>query len=283
MIFDKLGPIEGVTKKVYFVGDDWKTMTEITDPRENGKFFAESCYVVHLKSAKHEYFINWLGPKVETEFISRMGTGIDALTGYELTSDMTRIRMKKGHEDDAFLSFFPEGFAILDEARIPMDDWYAKTAANGVLFRVQSPYGDGCRAIEQNSRSSQYLNSGDAFTVITQTEGYVWAGLGADDLEKSKAEALFDFFNLRPPAVETFKEGEESDAFWASLGGKGEYSKVKELNDCPPDFQPRLFRVSTDSGYLWMEEVPAFGQEDLWNEDCFILDCYNKIYVWIGN
>lgn len=128
-----------------------------------------------------------------------------------------------------------------------------------------------------------YLNSGDAFTVITETEGFVWAGHGAQDVEKNGAEKLFDFFSLRPAAVSTVNEGEESEAFWASVGGQGEYSKIKESTDCPPDFEPRLFSVSTTSGYLWMQEVPAFGQEDLLNEDCYILDVYNTIYVWIGN
>lgn len=34
---------------------------------------------------------------------------------------------------------------------------------------------------------------------------------------------------------------------------------------------------------MWMEEVPAFGQEDLLNDDCYILDSYNKVFCWIGN
>ncbi len=79
------------------------------------------------------------------------------------------------------------------------------------------------------------------------------------------------------------KEGEESAAFWDSIGGQGEYSKVKESMGISPDFEPRLFGVSTLSGFLWMEEVPAFGQEDLNNNDCYILDAYSTIYVWIGN
>ena len=58
------------------------------------------------------------------------------------------MRVKKGHEDEAFLAFFPDGFAILDEARVSMDEWYGKLAANGALFRVQAPFGDGARAIE---------------------------------------------------------------------------------------------------------------------------------------
>ena len=34
---------------------------------------------------------------------------------------------------------------------------------------------------------------------------------------------------------------------------------------------------------MWMEELPAFAQEDLLNEDCYILDAYNTIFTWIGN
>lgn len=58
------------------------------------------------------------------------------------------MRVKKGHEDEGFLAFFPEGFAILDEARVSMDEWYSKLQANGALFRVQAPFGEGARAIE---------------------------------------------------------------------------------------------------------------------------------------
>jgi hypothetical protein len=50
-MFDKLG--NNFTMKVYFVEADFHTLTEITDPREHGKFFAESCYVIHLKSNTH--------------------------------------------------------------------------------------------------------------------------------------------------------------------------------------------------------------------------------------
>lgn len=123
LMFDKLGPLAGVTKTVYVVNDDLLTLTEITDPRESGVFFAESCYVVHLKSAKHEYFINWLGPRMTPQQVSQMSEAMLTITGGVLTFDMTHIRVKKGHEDEAFLSWFPEGFVILDEARISLDEW----------------------------------------------------------------------------------------------------------------------------------------------------------------
>ena len=154
LMFENLGPIDQVTKTVYHVGEDFHTLTQVTDPREDGFFFAESCYVIHLKSSSHEYFINWLGPRTTSLDVSKMSTAQDGLTGGELTNSMTRIRVKKGHEDEGLLAFFPSGFVILDEARVSMDDWWAKTQANGTMFRVQAPFGAGSRAIEQNSRSS---------------------------------------------------------------------------------------------------------------------------------
>lgn len=168
---------------------------------------------------------------------------MDSLTNYELSSRMTRMRVKKGHEDEAFLHWFPDGFAILDEARIPMDQWYAKVAQNGVMFRVQAPFGEGARAIEQNSRSSGYLNSGDSYTIINGDAGFVWQGIGSNDYERGAAEKLFDFIQ-RPAAVSNHAEGSETAEFWDSVGGQGEYSKVKESVGFAPDFEPRLFQVS---------------------------------------
>ena len=34
---------------------------------------------------------------------------------------------------------------------------------------------------------------------------------------------------------------------------------------------------------MWMEAVPAFAQEDLINDDCYILDAFSTVFIWIGN
>lgn len=33
---------------------------------------------------------------------------------------------------------------------------------------------------------------------------------------------------------------------------------------------------------MWMEELPCFAQEDMLLDDCYILDAYSTIYLWIG-
>lgn len=66
---------------------------------------------------------------------------MDTICNNVNTSDMTRIRVRKGHEDEAFLQFFPNGFIILDEARVPMSEWQAKVNEKGAMFRIQAPFG----------------------------------------------------------------------------------------------------------------------------------------------
>ena len=162
----QLGPMEGITMKVYIVGEDWSTLTEITDPREKGFFFAESCYIIHLKSYSYQFFINWIGPNPVNVDRAKMSDASVYLVGGVMTNNETRTTVRKGHEDDGLLAFFHDGFFILDEQRIPMDEWWAKTNQNGVMFRVQATNGGSARAIEQNARAAQYLNSGDSFMVV---------------------------------------------------------------------------------------------------------------------
>jgi gelsolin len=133
IMLDKLGA--NYTKTVYFLEDN-KTPIKIEDPEEEGKFFAESSYVVDLQSNTHRYQLCWQGKKLTSEENSHTLEAMEVISNHINTSDMTRIRVRKGHEDESFLKFFPSGFVILDEARIPMAEWNAKMADKGVMLRV---------------------------------------------------------------------------------------------------------------------------------------------------
>jgi len=111
---------------------------------------------------------------------------------------------------------------------------------------------------------------------------YVWLGIGANEHEIAAANSLTQSFTTKPAATAQFKENEEDEAFWDSIGGKGEYSTSKEAMLCP-GFEPRLYHVSNSSGYTFMKEVIAFAQEDLLNDDVYVLDSFDKVYIWIGN
>lgn len=146
LLFDKIG--SNWTKTVYHLGEDFRTPVKVTDPLEEGKFFAETNYIVDIQGSGHRYVIKWFGPRATVEHMQGASAAVEQVLGGVFSSDDTCISIKKGHETESFLSFFPDGFAILDEARIPMADWMEKSKQNGVMFRINAPFGGSARAIE---------------------------------------------------------------------------------------------------------------------------------------
>lgn len=80
-----------------------------------------------------------------------------------------------------------------------------------------------------------------------------------------------------------FKEGEEPEEFWTLLGGQAGYKSVKDIMLSPTSFESMLFEISNKSGYMWMKQIPAFTQVSLNNGDCYMLDAWNIVYIWVGN
>lgn len=53
------------------------------------------------------------------------------------------------------------------------------------------------------------------------------------------------------PVHLTVKEGEEPEEFWSAVGGKTEYSNVKDTG-IAAGFEPRLFHCSNAHGYFYV-------------------------------
>ena len=79
--------------------------------------------------------------------------------------------------------------------------------------------------------------------------------------------------------VSVCAEGSEPAEFWGALGGKKPYADHAPV---AASHEPRLFYCSDETGAFKVEEVLDFSQEDLEHDDVFILDCYDRVYVWIG-
>ena len=127
------------------------------------------------------------------------------------------------------------------------------------------------------------LNSADAFVLRNyhQKKVYAWTGRGASAAE---SQAAFNNATVRASAgveVVQVAEGEESEDFWNSLGGKGPYNSVKAGELAPRD--PRLFHLSNATGSFRVEEVFAFEQEDLNDEDVYLLDSFTTVFLWVGS
>ena len=104
------------------------------------------------------------------------------------------------------------------------------------------------------------LNSNDAFFCIAQggDAAFAWIGEGASEEEAAYAKNLGSILAPGASVNISFKEGEETEEFWAALGGKTEYSSIKSMGVCP-GFEPRLFHCSTVQGYLHMKEIFNFS------------------------
>jgi gelsolin len=74
------------------------------------------------------------------------------------------------------------------------------------------------------------LNSGDAFLLVAPgaKQIYLWAGLGANEPELALGKKLMEKFGGAADVKMEVKEGEEPEEFWNAIGGKGEYSSVKD-------------------------------------------------------
>ena len=166
-----------------------------------------------------------------------------------------------------------------------VSDKVAHINSTGSMFRIQAPYGDSARAIEQASVKCENLNSGDAY-IVSAAGGqavYLWLGEGANEAEKELGKKIFNNFFSSASVKLEMKESEEPEEFWNAFeGGKTEYSNSKTTG-IAFGFDPRLFHASNAQGFFHVEEVPNFTQDDMMNDDIMLLDAYTTIYVWIGN
>lgn len=130
------------------------------------------------------------------------------------------------------------------------------------------------------------LNSQDAFVLVTPSHVFVWLGIAANDDELAVAVNIAgvlagDYNNSGGREIVTVKEGQESDEFWAALGGKMDYSQFSPEDTALPR-DARLFQASTASGSFRVDEIVNFDQSDLNDEDVFLLDTFTQVFVWIG-
>jgi len=113
----------------------------------------------------------------------------------------------------------------------------------------------------------------------------VWCGHGSPTEERegahNVARQLMALAQVSGNPIEV-NETIESDEFWQLLGGKQDYATSVYLkNDVKPR-EPRLFQCNDSTGVFTVTEMYNFCQDDLLDEDVFILDTFSEVYVWIG-
>jgi len=127
------------------------------------------------------------------------------------------------------------------------------------------------------------LNSNDVFGLDAPGENVsVWPGKGANAFEVKTGQTMIETLLGKDHSrtIQTVSEGAEPDAFWAALGGKGEYSNAPELS--VGNLEARLFQCTDRTGVFKVDEIEDFTQDDLDPDDVMLLDAQTSVFVWIG-
>ncbi|KAJ8319925.1 hypothetical protein KUTeg_001512 [Tegillarca granosa] len=214
---------------------------------EIGKFYAGDCYLIlytYLVNNKERHVIYyWQGAKSSTD-----ERGTSALKAVELDDkyggEPVQVRVVQGKEPNHFMSLF-----------------------------------DGKMIIFSVKLSASSLNSNDVFVIYKKKALYIWAGKGSTGDEREMAKKMASNSPRQPEFV---FEGQEKQSFWDAIGGQKPYSNDKRLQEEECVHPARLFQLSNASGRFTVEEIPDFIQSDLVADDVMILDCWNVVFVWIG-
>jgi hypothetical protein len=142
--------------------------------------------------------------------------------------------------------------------------------------RLQMP-SETVRAIQPTELSAAFLHSEGTFVVVTGEQTFVWVGK-ASRLFPSHDAVKTMLLRVGRGATVPLMEGDEEADFWKALGGPGRYCK----KDRRSQWVPRLFEGYALNGQLKMREVVNYSQWDLSEKGSYLLDCYDKLYVWYG-
>jgi len=122
------------------------------------------------------------------------------------------------------------------------------------------------------------LYSSDVFLLVTPSHVYIWKGTYASDDEVTIGANIANilattFLEVEERLIDTIQEGSEPDDFWERLGGRGEYSQIR-IGD-PVPRAPRMFHILSFGNKV--EEIEQFEQDDLSDEEAYIIDCYTEV------
>ncbi|KAJ3427674.1 villin [Anaeramoeba flamelloides] len=262
---------------------------EDVDESTYGQFFSGDSYIIlytYMQGTRERYIIYfWQGRHSTTD-----EKGTSALLTVELDEELggqaVQSRVIQGKEPNHFLSLFkgkmivrnggcPSGFRTVNEENVGVDE------NEPALFHIRGTTDLNTRASQVEAKCSS-LNSGDCFVLNANSDiQCIWLGSGSNQDEKDVAQNIAKIIKSNRSQILVMNEGEEPQEFWDTLGGKTEYaSEGLELQAEMAD--PRLFQLSNASGTFKAEEIYNFDQDDLDNDDCFILDVYNEVYLWLG-
>jgi hypothetical protein len=282
--------------------------------KERGIFWSASCYMVlYSYTAKDEdgdpvqryrvYF--WQGSRAGNQWYPQFMFGFFPVLERRIKSQgrhVDQVGRKRVYSCFSVLTFFlqvhihqgsePKHFAMLfgsllvvrsGERQEPAGEGESprkwQTQPLMLDTRLQMP-SETVRAIQPTELSAAFLHSEGTFLVVTSEQTFVWVGKASRLFPSHDAVKTLLLRVGRGATVPLMEGDDEADFtdFWKALGGPGRYCK----KDRRSQWVPRLFEGYALNGQLKMREVVNYSQWDLSEKGSYLLDCYDKLYVWYG-
>lgn len=261
-------------------------------PENTGSFFSGDSYIVlktyHKTKDSKAFSYNvhfWLGKDSTQD--ERGTAAFKTVELDDLLDDVpVQYREVEGHESPSFLGIFGGKIATRDGG---IASAFRNVKPTEYTARLMHFTG-----VKKNIRCAEVpmalssLNKGDVFLLDNGLELILWYGPQSHFNEKREAmtyvTALKDERNHKPSMV-TLDGDEDHPTFWTYLGGKGEVPEaIPDVKYVAP--APKLFEVSDASGEMLITKI-AEGKGEMKREllnpdDAFIVDCGNRIWIWVG-
>uniref|UniRef100_A0A8C5W7L3 Villin-1 n=1 Tax=Leptobrachium leishanense TaxID=445787 RepID=A0A8C5W7L3_9ANUR len=245
-----------------------------------GHFYGGDCYLVlykYLVNNKFHYIVYmWQGRHASQDEITASAFQAVALD-QKYGGEPVQVRVQMGKEPSHMMAIFKGKMVVYSGGTSRADS--SEIPPEIRLFHVYGTNEYNTKAFEVPVRASS-LNSNDVFVLKTKGICYLWCGKGCSGDERAMAKTVADIISKGEKSV--VAEGQEPAEFWLALGGKSQYANSKRQQENPHDITPRLFECSNKSGTFRATEITDYTQDDLEEDDVYLLDTWDQVFLWVG-
>uniref|UniRef100_A0A8B9MJT5 Villin-1 n=1 Tax=Accipiter nisus TaxID=211598 RepID=A0A8B9MJT5_9AVES len=261
----------------------WRVENQELVPVEKrwlGHFYGGDCYLV-----LYTYFVGpkvnriiylWQGRQASTDELAASAYQA-VILDQKYNNEPVQVRVTMGKEPAHLMAIF-KGKMVVYAGGTSRAGSKEPTPSTR-LFHVHGTNEYNTKAIEVPVRASS-LNSNDVFVLKTPSCCYLWYGKGCSGDEREMGKMVADIISKTEKPV--IAEGQEPPEFWLALGGKSQYANNKRLQQENSSVSPRLFECSNKTGTFMATEIVDFTQDDLEEDDVYLLDTWDQVFFWIG-
>uniref|UniRef100_A0A8B9V011 Villin 1 n=1 Tax=Anas zonorhyncha TaxID=75864 RepID=A0A8B9V011_9AVES len=261
----------------------WRVENQELVPVEKrwlGHFYGGDCYLVlytyHVGPKVNRIIYIWQGRQASTDELAASAYQA-VILDQKYNNEPVQVRVTMGKEPAHMMAMFKGRMVVYagGTSRAGSTEPVPSTR----LFQVHGTNEFNTKAFEVPVRASS-LNSNDVFVLKTPNCCYLWYGKGCSGDEREMAKTVADIISKTEKPV--IAEGQEPPEFWVALGGKSQYASNKRLQEENPSLPPRLFECSNKTGKFQATEIVDFTQDDLDENDVYLLDTFDQVFFWVG-